>query len=157
MWLSVNDTHDVSVNGEVRSKKTQRILKPYRCGNYLGLRFGLNEPKYYIHHIVAGVFLPAPTEETCVIDHINRDKHDNRAENLRWVSRSVNGMNRTIELKVRPNGKNEHHHIYKEKHGWRFQIHVNGNIVYKSFGKDELDACILFRDNYITERCQILS
>ena len=153
MWLPINDTHEVSVSGEVRNRRTLKILKAYRLGNYLGLRFAMNAPKHYIHHIVAGVFLPAPTEEKCVIDHINRDKHDNRAENLRWVSRSVNGMNRTIELK--PRKDNEHHHIYAYTYGWKFQIRIDGKLIYKLFGKDELDACILFRDNYITQQCPI--
>ena len=45
-----------------------------------------------IHRIVAELFLPNPENKPCV-DHINCNKHDNRAVNLRWVTYSENMLN----------------------------------------------------------------
>lgn len=45
-----------------------------------------------IHRLVAEIYIPNPDNKPC-IDHINGDKHDNRACNLRWVTYSENMMN----------------------------------------------------------------
>ena len=43
---------------------------------------------HLVHRLVAQAFLEEPTtSQTCVI-HINRNKSDNRAENLKWVTAS---------------------------------------------------------------------
>jgi lambda repressor-like predicted transcriptional regulator len=42
-----------------------------------------------IHRIIADTFIPR-VEGKPEIDHINRDKQDNRVENLRWVDRKEN-------------------------------------------------------------------
>ena len=111
MWLAINENYEVSVEGQVRNKKFDRILKPQHHGNYLGLRMGNSKSKsYYIHRLAAEAFLPSPTDD-CVVDHIDRNKHNNHASNLRWVSRSVNSLNRTLEGKARKSNKQGEHHI----------------------------------------------
>lgn len=45
-----------------------------------------------IHRIVAELFVPNPDNKPCV-DHINGDRHDNRAVNLRWVTYKENNEN----------------------------------------------------------------
>lgn len=45
-----------------------------------------------IHRLVAEAFIPNPAGLK-EIDHINRDKTDNRAENLRWSTRRQNMAN----------------------------------------------------------------
>lgn len=57
----------------------------------------------YIHQIVAAAWLK-PVEGKTFIDHINRDKHDNRLENLRYVNREENLKN--SERKPRKSTKN---------------------------------------------------
>jgi len=39
-----------------------------------------------VHRLVAETWLPQPTEDGLVVDHINSDPQDNRVENLQWVS-----------------------------------------------------------------------
>ena len=45
------------------------------------------------HRLVAEKYLPNPNNYPQV-DHINRVRHDNRVENLRWVTRQENCENR---------------------------------------------------------------
>ena len=110
MWLPINERYELNVSGAVRNRKTQLILTPWVIGQ---------KPKYYravwidkvrcrIHHLVAKKFLPAPTEEKCVVDHIDRNRQNNHASNLRWVNHSVNATNKTIVTKT---SLGENHHI----------------------------------------------
>lgn len=110
MWKSITDTYEVSTTGDVRNKKTQRILKPYMRGEYHGVSLG-GKDRRKIHQLVAHTFLPAPTAGGCVVDHIDRNKFNNSAVNLRWVSRRENNINRDIENAPRRNNRHGHHHI----------------------------------------------
>ena len=91
-WLDYNEMYAVSENGEVYSKRYNRILRPWNVGNYLGVWLGAGNKKY-IHHLVAELYCPRSIIEKAEIDHINRDTNDNRACNLRWVSRQQNARN----------------------------------------------------------------
>ena len=114
MWLPINEQYEISVRGEVRNISTQRILKNWVIGK---------KPKYYlavwigpkrcrIHQLVASKFLPGPTREKCVIDHIDRNRQNNHASNLRWVSCSENATNKTISIRT---SLGENHHIQIRK------------------------------------------
>lgn len=46
-----------------------------------------------IHRLVAETWVPNP-EGHDIVDHIDRDKDNNSADNLRWVSRSESNTNR---------------------------------------------------------------
>lgn len=63
-----------------------------------------------------------PAEE---IDHINRDKSDNRISNLREASRSDNMVNRAY-----PKGASGVTGVAKHKLGWQASIRINGKSVY---------------------------
>ena len=49
--------------------------------------------QHYVHRLV-WIDANGPIPKGLMIDHINRDKHDNRLENLRLVTRSQNAQNR---------------------------------------------------------------
>jgi hypothetical protein len=65
--------------------------------------------KYLIHRLVAEYYIPNP-ENKPEVDHINRIKNDNRIENLRWVTKSENQINRKYKV-----GKSGHKHICVDK------------------------------------------
>jgi len=94
MWLALNDMYSVSDDGFVMNHLTGKILKLQddRRGYYRVDIFGKHRK---VHQLIAERFLPAPTEENLVIDHIDRNRRNNTASNLRWVSRKVNSQNRS--------------------------------------------------------------
>ena len=92
MWLPIDTLYSVSDDGQV--KRGNRILKG--ATDTLGYNQVFVNGKLQLRHrLIASRFLPAPTDDNCEIDHIDRNKSNNSASNLRWVSRSANMLNRT--------------------------------------------------------------
>ena len=94
--LKIDEDYEITNNIYpfiIRRKDNKRVVK---VGN-AGIGYNsvcLNRKKYLLHRIIAQQFLPNPNNLSDV-DHINHDKQDNRIENLRWITSSGNGMNRT--------------------------------------------------------------
>ena len=97
----------ISNQGRVKSCLSSKeiILKPAICGGYpfVYLRKDGKSKKNYIHRLVAGAFIPNPTNKPKV-DHINTRRCDNRVINLRWVTHSENNLN-SISRKKMSNAK----------------------------------------------------
>ena len=94
--------YEISNEGQVRNMKTGRILKGHDAHGYQFVRLmhqngNLNQVK--VHQLVAQYFVDG-YEQGLEVDHINRDTYDNRAENLRWVTRSQNLRNTCRNRKV---------------------------------------------------------
>jgi len=85
----------VSNFGRVRSiiKKTkiERFLKGTDAGNGY-LRVDINKKLIHIHRLVAYAFL-GPRPDGLVIDHFDRNKLNNKANNLRYVTYTENNRN----------------------------------------------------------------
>jgi hypothetical protein len=91
------DNYSVSNLGYVYNGDTGNVLKPWVTNGYLqvGLCKGGVRKNKYIHRLVARAFVPNP-DKLPEVDHISRDKTDNRVTNLRWTDRSNNNRNRSI-------------------------------------------------------------
>jgi len=92
-WLNVAGyPYQVSNLGNVRSKKTNKLLKPYLTNRgYLTVGFWTNGKKKRIsvHRLVASAFLPNP-DNLPQVNHIDCNKTNNCVSNLEWVSGSTN-------------------------------------------------------------------
>ncbi len=84
--------YGVTKDGEVWSFKLNKLLIPQLRGNYLKVTLYNDKgqrKQISVHRIVAEIFCPNPKNKTCV-NHINGDKHDNRAANLEWCTHAEN-------------------------------------------------------------------
>jgi len=98
------DVYDVSSHGRVRSKRTLKtgvyktlMLSPWKNGHgymHVTLNSSGKRCKYKVHRLVAFAFLGGPEKKTMVVDHIDRDKSNNRLSNLRWATYAENNTNR---------------------------------------------------------------
>ena len=78
LW-EVSDQGNVKRNGKLYECKLNN--KGYKIFN-----------RWKVHRVVAELFIPNPENKPC-IDHINTNKLDNRAINLRWVTPKENSNN----------------------------------------------------------------
>ena len=127
-YKTVDDFEDYEVSnyGNVKNKKTGRILKQ-----------GLNKWGYYIvglskngirvtckvHRLIGLSFIPNPEEKKC-IDHIDRNKINNVVQNLRWATHSENNTNIT----TRKDNTSTHTGViyHKRLKKWQVSICING-------------------------------
>ncbi len=95
MWKDVpgwEQLYEVSDTGEVRNKETGRMITgdtnnmgykrvTFYCGNH--------KERMFRHRLVAKMFVDNPHGYP-EVNHINEDKSDNSADNLEWVTRTMN-------------------------------------------------------------------
>ncbi|MBO6607404.1 HNH endonuclease signature motif containing protein [Psychroserpens sp.] len=99
-----NEHYSVRDNGSVlRHAQKNRRIRPtdnkWTFGK-LNKRTGYLEiASVRIHRIVATAFHGKPSSKLLVVDHIDTNKHNNRPENLRWVTRLENVLLNPITLR----------------------------------------------------------
>jgi hypothetical protein len=92
MWVNYNETYSVSDDGQVKNRLSGRILAGHLDKD--GYRIvKINQKQMKLHRLVGLCFLPRIELPKLEIDHINRDKSDNTASNLRWCDRATNNQN----------------------------------------------------------------
>jgi hypothetical protein len=150
MWADINDTYAINVRGEVLNKISKRIMTGWIIGSKPGyyLAVWIHNKRVKIHQLVAQKWLPAPTKENCVIDHIDRNRYNNTASNLRWVSKSENATNKSI---VTTTSLGDLHHIKIQKCDsnidYFVRITINKEAIQKRF--KTLEEAKEFRDQLI--------
>ena len=130
----------ISTRGRVFSKKKgdMRELKP-SFNKYLKVIL-YKEGKSYtkrIHRLVCETFLKR-VEGKNVVDHINRNKLDNRLENLHWVNYRENNINKGMHSR-NTSGKTGVR-FHKSSKRWRGFIQVEANKLKEKCFKTKQEA-----------------
>ena len=87
--------YQISNYGNVRSLKKDAFLR--KCAYLKGYKIislwknGIGK-MFRVHRLVAAAFIPNPENKPCV-DHIDGDRANNHADNLRWVTAKENCNN----------------------------------------------------------------
>jgi len=134
MWLNYDEQYAVSEDGLVMNRKTGLILSPVL--NIHGrLHLSIYYKKISVHKMVALRFCPKIDIPNLEIDHINRDKTDNRACNLRWCDRSTNNRNRGAS------------NLCKDRNGYQVKFTARRKIIYcKTF--KTMEEAVAARDAF---------
>ena len=120
-------------DGKVYNQKYKRYLKP-SCNNcgYLNVILSKDGKKknHKIHRLVGLHYIPNPDNKICV-DHINRDRTDNRLENLRWATHSENTQNTGVYKNNKLGIKNICYN--KQKNIYQYEKMIRGEKHKKDF------------------------
>lgn len=120
--------YQVSSLGNVRSKRGE-IIGGLDTDGYRIFTACLNgtQKTLRVAKEVGLAFIPNPDNKP-TIDHINRNRTDNRVENLRWCSYQEQNMNRHHQL-----SRSGERHIYLNKRGhYEITIKRGGKVVFKT-------------------------
>lgn len=121
--------YEISNLGNVRNKKTDRILKgSYNGDGYLKVMlYDVNSKKCrFIHRLLALTFIDNPENRPCVY-HINGIKFDNNLTNLRYATHSENQHNRKISINNTSGCKGVS--FYKANNKWGASITIDGILI----------------------------
>lgn len=82
-------------NNVGRGKKCAWTKGTLRSNGYRRLR--IQGKDWYVHRLVAETFMPNP-EGKPTVDHVNRNRCDNRVQNLRWATHKEQNENSATVL-----------------------------------------------------------
>ena len=106
LWMTVPnyENYEASNLGNVRNKKTGRILKPSMTKSgymILSLRKENKTKCFNLHSIIALTWVDNDNPKiNTEVHHIDHNKSNNRADNLKWVSRAENIYYGTNDITV---------------------------------------------------------
>ena len=108
MEANIYDKYHVTRDGEIFNVKTGHKLKPWISQEtgyeMVSLCHDGIATKHTVHYLVATIYVPNDSEENTVVDHIDGNKRNNRAENLEWVTMLENAI-RAVELGLIKSGE----------------------------------------------------
>ena len=143
IWKDISgyNAYQVSNTGRVRSLKAGvvKILKQisHRDGYLLVNLCNQDGRKLCkVHRLVAIAFIENSSNKTCV-DHINRVRTDNNANNLRWVDYVENAHNRSYRPGISGVMGVSFEHRCKR---WRANIGVDHKVVFLGYFVEYSDA-----------------
>jgi hypothetical protein len=108
MEINGYPTYLIYEDGRIYSKYLKKFRITHIDNNgYIRIRLckdGIGKT-FKVHRLVAEHYIPN-VENKPQVDHINRNRSDNRVENLRWVTRSENGQNQIVHRNSKTQIKN---------------------------------------------------
>ena len=149
-WRGVpgyEEDYEVSNTGEVRSLNFNQqkgmvwTLRPQEntSGYY---QVNLKKKLFCVHRLVALAFLPNP-HGLPEVDHIDRNKANNKVSNLRWVTLSQNRIN------VPGRSKCGYKYISNHCNGYMVRIIHNRKVIVSKWTKT-LEEAIQLRDSILS-------
>lgn len=100
-------------------KEVSQVLTGEPQYKYVNLRQEKRHKLIRVHRLIALAFLPV-VEGKAFVDHIDRDKFNNNASNLRWATASENQVNRDC-TRILPCGRVGYHHLTKTQLSFAFK------------------------------------
>ena len=139
-------------DGKIINTLSGRELKP--CLNNHGYYFIClckdgKTKLFKLHRLIALAHIPNPYNKP-FIDHINRNKKDNRIQNLRWSTKSENMRNQSCKSKC------GYQFIHKkiDKHmaqGFTYVFRIQRPELKHSFSNKDLQPVIEYRNKFCSE------
>lgn len=126
--------YKITNDGRVYSEYLNDYLKTFFSkGGYVRvkLNYGDRSKKVMVHRLVALAFVNNPDPEHKIqVDHINRNRADNRAENLQWVTAKENS-----QLAVERGSKDTMQYTFINRKTGEQLVFTNRHQMLKKFGK----------------------
>lgn len=120
------------LSGKYKNKQAGTIGGTLPDNGYI--KITINKKEYKAHRLawlyVHGEFPPK------LLDHINRDRTDNRIDNLRVADDATNSKNQTLYK----NNTSGYHGITSHGDKWRARINVNGKKIHLGIFENLQDA-----------------
>jgi hypothetical protein len=130
--IPYNDNYSVDADGNIYSKTGRKLKCSINSLGYKQLftyRDGKFDNAYLIHRLVYETFIDKIPDDK-VIDHIDRDKTNNKLSNLRLVTFQQNLFNTDAKGYC----------WVKHAKKWRAKIQVNKKTIYLGYFNTELEA-----------------
>ena len=144
-WRPVRDFPEYQVSTLGRVKRDEYILsQDKRNYFYVNLWQKNKGQRRLVHRLMGEAFLNNP-ENKPEIDHINRDSFDNRLENLRWVTRQENLVNRDDTIRGTSNTGEPNISYHSTRNTYQVDKIKNFKRICKTF--KTLEEAIAFRDS----------
>ena len=93
-YIDKNCLYSINSAGQIRNNKTNKLLNLHKNKyGYIVTNLKINNinKNVQVHRLVAELFIDnLNPKELNVVNHINENKSDNRAENLEWCTQSYN-------------------------------------------------------------------
>ena len=147
-WKSITGyaTFLVSNLGNVMSCLTGPVAQLVNKYGYYVVRLRLGRRIKYVHRLVATYFLEnTDPENKTKVDHINRDKLDNRVTNLRYATEHENCLNKGKTQKT-TSSRYKGVYLCKRSNKWRSMIQYNRKKYYLGTYTDEEDAARAYNE-----------